>query len=118
MYHLPRAYTLLGDTWDIYLCHDKSEKWCKYNNFNSVAQMKVIEMLKIGRIFLETLQESCIKINDVRYVGMYEEYLRIMEETNKTSYAAAVLSEKYGISERQFFYIIKRFGQDCKIHAV
>lgn len=79
--------------------------------------MKVIELLKLGSKLLETMQNFCIKVGDVRYIGLYEDYLRIMKEHHKATYAAAVLSKKYGISERQFFYLIKRFEQDCKICA-
>ena len=80
--------------------------------------MKVIELLQTGRILLEVLQNSCIKISDVKFVKMYEEYVEMMSKGNKVSYIAAVLSEKYKISERQFFYFIKRFDQECKIHAM
>jgi len=79
--------------------------------------MKVIELLKIGKNFLETLQNSCIKASDVNFVAMYDEYKRMMDSHYKVSYIATVLSQKYGISERQFFYIIKRFEKDCKIPA-
>lgn len=76
--------------------------------------MKVIELLKIGQNMLETLQESCIRVTDVRFVEMYDEYVRMNADGHKKSYISAVLSEKYKISERQFFYIIKRLSQDCK----
>ena len=79
--------------------------------------MKVIELLKLTHISLEILQNACIKISDVQYVKMYDEYRSLISENNKTSYAATVLSQKYGISERQFFYIIKRFEKDCKLPA-
>lgn len=80
--------------------------------------MKVIELLKICRNLLETLQNSCINIKDVRFVEMYEEYEHFMEQKHKITYIAATLSEKYGISERKFFYLIKRFEEDCNFLAV
>ena len=80
--------------------------------------MKVVELLKIGQILLETLQDYCIKVSDVKFVEMYDEYCKMTEQHMKTSYIAAVLSEKYNISERQFFYLIKRFDKECKIHAM
>lgn len=80
--------------------------------------MKVVEILQIGQKLLEMLQKSCIKVSDIKYIGMYEEYSDLLENGNKVSYIAAVLSTKYNISERQFFYIIKRFEQDCKIGAM
>jgi hypothetical protein len=80
--------------------------------------MKVIEMLQIGQKLLEMLQKSCIKVSDIKYIGMYNEYSDMVANGNKISYIAAVLSTKYNISERQFFYVIKRFEQDCKISAM
>ena len=74
-------------------------------------------MLKIGQLLLETLQNSCIKIKDVRFIAMYDEYMAMNAQNLKKAYIASVLAHKYGISERQFFYIIKRLRQDCKISA-
>lgn len=80
--------------------------------------MKVIEILKLGRNWLELMQNSCIKVGDVRHLEMYDEYTKLLHEKHKVSYIAAHLSAKYRISERQFFYIIKRLSQDCTIPAV
>ena len=81
--------------------------------------MKVVELLKIGRHILETLHQSCIKVSDIRFIDMYDEYVSLCDQKFKISYIAAVLSEKYEISERQFFYIIKRLqqGADALQHA-
>lgn len=79
--------------------------------------MKVVEILKIGRNILETLQKSCISISDVQYLDMYDEYKSFMEQNHKITYIAAMLSEKYKISERQFYYVIKRFETICNIPA-
>ena len=79
--------------------------------------MKGIELLKLGSVILKALQDACIRMNDVRYIAMYDEYEEMTSDGIKMSYISAVLSERYGISERQFFYIIKRLGQDCNIRA-
>lgn len=76
--------------------------------------MKVIEILKLGRNFLEMLQKSCIKLNDLKYIEMYEEYEKMVALGEKISYAATILAKKYEISERQFYYLIRRFEKDCK----
>ena len=80
--------------------------------------MKVIEILKLSRKIVEVLQKSCINVNDVRYVSLYEEYEAMVADGEKKVYAVAYLSEKYGISERKVFYINKKFGADCKLDAV
>jgi len=79
--------------------------------------MKVVEILKLGQNLIETLQKACIKLDDVRFIGLYDEYCKLIEEGNKKSYAVMALAEKYGISERQVYYILKRFDSDCRISA-
>ena len=79
--------------------------------------MKVIELLKIGRSFLEILQMSCITIDDLRYVSMYEDYVRMRNAGEKKSYIVATLVDVYHVSERQVYYVIKKFSQDCKFVA-
>ena len=79
--------------------------------------MKVIEILKLSRNWLEMLQKACIKIEDVRFLEMYEEYLRMMEEGFKKAYVVARLVEMFHVSERQVYYIIRKFEQDCIICA-
>ena len=80
--------------------------------------MKVIEILKLGQKWLEMLQKSCIKIEDMRYVEMYDEYKRIISEGSKKTQAVAVIVEMFHVSERQVYYIIRKFEQDCRICAV
>ena len=80
--------------------------------------MKVVEILKLGQNILKTLQKARIRIEDVRYISLYEDYQLFMNDGYKKSYAIAVLSEKYNISERQVYYLLKRFETDCKVDAV
>ena len=79
--------------------------------------MKVIEILKMGRNFLEVLHNSCIKMEDWKYIELFEEYTRMIEEGAKSSYVVALLSEKYEVCERKVYYIIKRLSQDCTLLA-
>lgn len=80
--------------------------------------MKVIELLKIDQKVLELLQECCIKMDDVRYVEMYDDYKQIISCGGKITYAVAVLSEKYKISERKVYYLLRKFSNDCNVCAV
>ena len=43
---------------------------------------------------------------------------RLLEQGEKVSYAVAVLSEKYSVSERKVYALVKRFQSDCKTLAV
>ena len=79
--------------------------------------MKVAEVLKLGEEMLKLLQDSCIKVNYVQYLGMYEEYVERVK-TEKKSYVVTCLSEKYHVSERQVYYIVDKLGRDCNFGAV
>lgn len=80
--------------------------------------MKVIELLKIDQKVLEVLQSCSIRIDDVRYVELYEEFKKIESNGGKITYAVAYLSDKYGISERKVYYLINKLSKDCKVCAV
>lgn len=79
--------------------------------------MKVVEILKLGKEMMKVLQESCIKMEDYRYVEMYDEYRDIVACGGKTSYAVVILSERYGISERKVYYLLQKLSRDCTIGA-
>ena len=76
--------------------------------------MKVNEVMKLSREILEVLQNTCIKVEDVRYLPMYEDYEQMMREGGKKAYVIATLVDIYHVSERQVYYVIKKFSQDCK----
>lgn len=80
--------------------------------------MKVIEILNFNRELLKRLQAVGIRLEDARYIDLYEDYTRLLEYGEKVSYAVAVLSEKYSVSERKVYALVKRFQSDCKTLAV
>lgn len=80
--------------------------------------MKVYEIVKLGQGMLDLLQKSCISMNDCGYVGMYEEYIMLASDGAKKARVAAYLAKKYCISERRVYYLLKKFGKDCKLGAV
>lgn len=80
--------------------------------------MKVIEILKFNRELLKRLQASGIRLEDTRYIDLYSDYARLLEQGEKVSYVVAVLSEKYSVSERKIYALLKHFQSDCKPIAV
>jgi hypothetical protein len=71
--------------------------------------MKTIELLKFSEEFLRKIDKTGIRTNDVNYISLYDEFIKMKDAGEKTAYIVAVLAEKYGISERQVYYLIKRF---------
>ena len=76
--------------------------------------MKVIEILNFNRELLTRLLESGIRLEDVRYVNLYTDYFDLLRAGEKMTYIVAILAERYGISERKVYGLIKRFQSDCK----
>ena len=77
--------------------------------------MKVWEILELSQKSIELLQNLCIKVDDVKYLPLYKEY-KAMKGCKK-SWAVSALAERYGISERKVYYLIRKLSQDCKIGA-
>lgn len=76
--------------------------------------MKVIEILNFNQELLMKLLDSGIRLEDVRYVNLYTDYFHLLSSGGKVTYIVAVLAERYGISERKVYGLIKRFQSDCK----
>lgn len=80
--------------------------------------MKVIEILKLNRELLKTCQDVGIRIDDVQYIELYNDYNRLLAKGEKVSYIVAVLAERYGVCERKVYALIKRLQTDCNLFAV
>ena len=80
--------------------------------------MKVIELLNFNRELLKRLQEAGIRLEDAKYIDLYTEYVRLLEQGEKVSYVVDLLSEKHSVSERKVYELVKRFQSDCKTFAV
>ena len=76
------------------------------------------EILKFKREIVKRLQAAGIRLEGARYMDLSSDYARLLEQGEKVSYAVAVLSEKYSVSERKVYALVKRFRSDCKTPAV
>lgn len=80
--------------------------------------MKVIEILNLNKELLKIFRKVGIRLEDVQYIDLYNEYRELLSKGNKVSYIVAVLADRYGISERKVYSLIKRFQSDCNLLAV
>ena len=80
--------------------------------------MKIYEVLNFHRELLRRLYNSGVRLEDACYVDLYADYSRRLAAGEKVSYIVVVLSEKYAISERKVYSLIKRFQNDCVSSAV
>lgn len=65
--------------------------------------MKVIEILNFNRELLKRLQAAGIRLEDARYIDLYADYTRLLDQS---------------VSERKVYALVKRFQSDCKTLAV
>lgn len=80
--------------------------------------MKIIEVLKFNRELIKKLKIAGIRLEDEEFVDLYTDYTMLLEHGEKVSYIVARLSDKYTVSERKVYMLIKRFQSDCKPLAV
>lgn len=80
--------------------------------------MKVIELLNFNRELLKKLQEVGIRLEDTQYIDLYMDYVSLLNQGEKVSYVVALLSEKYSVSERKVYALVKHFQSDCNSLAV
>ena len=76
--------------------------------------MKVIEILKLNRELLKFCCDAGIRLDDIRYIDLFNDYNRLLADGEKTSYIVAALAEKY---ERKVYDLIRRFKADCNLLA-
>jgi hypothetical protein len=76
--------------------------------------MKVIELVSFNRELLSKIKAAGVNFDDYMYIDLYNEYKTMRKNGEKVTYIVAVLSEKYHISERKVYYLIKRLNSDCK----
>ncbi|EFZ37000.1 hypothetical protein HMPREF0663_11913 [Hoylesella oralis ATCC 33269] len=83
-----------------------------------INRMKVIEILKFNRELLKRLRTAGIMLKDTEYINLYTDYRKMIAEGEKVSYVVAVLADRYSVSERKVYGLIKRFESDCKLFSV
>ena len=74
--------------------------------------MKVAELLSFAKVMLETLHKNGSHISDYEYLAMYDDYIQMKEQGNKTAYIIAVLKEKYHICERKIYKVVALMGKE------
>ena len=78
----------------------------------------MIEILKLNRELLKICRDVGIRLDDGLYIELYNDYNRLLAEGEKVSYIVAVLAERYAVSERKVYALLKRLRADCNLCAV
>ncbi len=73
------------------------------------------EILKMNEQLFRLLNDNGIDTKDLQYIPMVEEFRKMKSKKHKVNYIVCFLSEKYDMSERGIYKIVKRFGERIKI---
>lgn len=74
--------------------------------------MKVYELLSFNKELLSKIHIAGLKVEDYKYVDLYNEFLCLKKQNEKVTYIVNHLSDKYKISERQVYSIVNRMQKD------
>lgn len=80
--------------------------------------MTIFEVLNFNRELLEKLRRVGVRLEDVAYIDLFVEFNNMVDSGDKVSYAVAVLADRYNISERKVYSLIRHFRNDCSSGAV
>lgn len=75
--------------------------------------MKLYEVISFNRELLRRLWSIGIRLEDCKYIDLYDDYRKLRMGGGKMTYIAAVLADKYEVCERQVYLIIALFEKDC-----
>lgn len=75
--------------------------------------MTIYEILSFNRELLRRLCSIGIRPDDYRFVALYEDYMRMKRDGDKTTYIVAVLAERYGVCERKVYNVLRWLSAEC-----
>ncbi len=76
--------------------------------------MTVFDILNLYQTPFRWMLKSGIHIEDVNYIDLYKDYSRMIAHGDKVAYVVAVLADKYQVSERKVYTLLKRLSHDCE----
>lgn len=74
-------------------------------------QMNGYLLVKLNCHILKLMIDNGLSVDDIRYLPVYEEYLRKRKEGYKVKYIMVYLYEHYSISESTIKRVIQRFSR-------
>lgn len=77
--------------------------------------MNAYELLMMNRNALEMMSSVSMEVGDIRYIPIYQEYIRLTSEGHKITYIMQYLSDEYQLTDRQIYRIVNRFSKQIKL---
>lgn len=76
--------------------------------------MTQYELLKTAESLFAVLMSNDVDAKDVKYLEMYQEYMRLKKEGHKVGYVVYYLSQQYECSEATVYRVVKRMTQKIR----
>ncbi len=73
--------------------------------------MTTYELLKSNENLLRLITENRIALTDVAHLQIFAQYEKMKEEGHKVSYITIHLADKYGMTDRGVYKVIKRLNK-------
>ncbi|WP_301856123.1 hypothetical protein [uncultured Duncaniella sp.] len=77
--------------------------------------MTTYQLLRANESLLQIISGNKINITDVTHLGIYAEYQRMKEEGHKVSYITIHLADKYGMTDRGVYKVIRRLKKKVNV---
>lgn len=76
--------------------------------------MTIYELLSSNQSLLNLMLKNSIKRTDMEYIGMMDDYKKMRMQRQKVGYIVNFLADKYGISVRTVFNVVKKMSSRVK----
>lgn len=77
--------------------------------------MTVYEILKVNETFIQYVIKYLPSVQLLGYLELYQEYLDLKKQGEKVSYIVAILADKYKVTERTIYKVVKQFEQRVNV---
>lgn len=76
--------------------------------------MTQYDLLRTAESLLTILTANDVDAKDVKYLELYENFVRLKAEGHKVGYIVYYLSQQYECSEATVYRVVKRMAQDIR----
>ena len=77
--------------------------------------MTVFDLIKVYEGPINVLNDANVNLSDVRYIQLFNEYLRMKKEGHKLTYIVAFLVDEYSVGQATVYRIIEKFSKPVKV---
>ena len=76
--------------------------------------MTQYDLLRTAESLLTILTDNDVDTKDIKYLGLYKDFMRLKKEGHKVGYVVYYLSQEYECSEATVYRVVKRMARDIK----